>query len=164
MLHGSDFRVRAPRSRRGAQYPSSLVLLRVGDLASAGCLVDAAARDLLGVRPAVVGLNALLPRHAVLIVRRIVHHLEVDAGTEVEVVAVDLEESALLDAFRDFRSDGVGESRGGEHDGGSGEDDFAEHGFLLLKLRNECGTEHPKNVRMRRFSDTPTLPFASPCE
>lgn len=128
MLHESDFRVWAPRNFRGAQYSSSLLLR---DLANR-CLVDAAASDFLGVGPTVVGLNTLLPRHAVLVVRRVEDDLEVGAGTEVEVLAVDLDEGALLDARSDFRSDGVGsESRGGSGDDGnggeSGEDD-AGHG------------------------------------
>ncbi len=157
MLHESDFRVWAPRNCRSAQYSSSLNLL----LLSRG-RVDAAAGDFLSVRPVLVSLDARLPLDAVPVVGGVVYHPEIFGGTQMELLPINDAKGALLDARRNLRSDDVGsESRGGSGDDGnggeSGED--ADHESLLLKLRNECGTEHPKNVQIRRFSDAPTLPL-----
>ncbi len=128
MLHESDFRVWAPRNCRSAQYSSSLNLL----LLSRG-RVDAVASDLLGVSPAIVGLDALLPLHAVLVVGGVEDDAEISSGAEVEILAIELQNGAFFDARRNLRSDGVGsESRGGTGDDGgggeSGEDDAAVHG------------------------------------
>src|SRR3989344_7592137 len=103
MLDGSDFRVWAPRHRRSAQHPSSSVL-RFRDLA-ARCRVDAATRDFLGVSPALIGLDTLLPVDAVLIVDGVVDHPEVIGGTQMVLLSVDHAKGALLDARSDLRAD-----------------------------------------------------------
>ena len=115
--------------------------------------------------PGAVGLDALFPVDAVLIVDGVVDHPEVIGGTQMVLLSVDHAKGALLDARGDLRADGVGgeSRRSGEDEGGGGEGEFAGHDILLLKLRNECGTEHPKNVQSTYWGAfrilRPTLPI-----